>query len=59
MAFHVMAVLAKERYPLDQKPRMVAPMNLVAVQAVLGNGHMLKCKGSSLFGVAFVTKLVY
>jgi hypothetical protein len=54
-----MAALAKERYPLDQKPRMVASMNLVAVQAVLGNGHMLKCKGSSLFGVAFVTKLVY
>jgi hypothetical protein len=54
-----MTTLAKERHPPGQKPAMITSMNFVAVQAVLWNRHMLKCKGSSLFGMAFITELVY
>jgi hypothetical protein len=59
MAFHVMAALAEERHLSYQKPAMVTSMDFVAVQAVLWNRHMLKCKGSSLLGMAFITKTVY
>jgi hypothetical protein len=38
---------------------MVAPVNFVAVQAVLRYRRMLKCEGSSFFGVTLVTKIVY
>ena len=59
MACRIMATLAKERHPSGQKPAMITSMNFVAVQAVLWNRHMLKCKGPSLFGMAFITELVY
>ena len=54
-----MAALAKERYPSRQKPRMVAPMDVVADHAILRNRRVLECKGTPLFRMAFITKLVY
>jgi len=58
MAPVVMAILAKEGHLPDQKPAVVAPMNLVAVQAILRNRGMLECIGTSLFSMAFVAKFV-
>jgi hypothetical protein len=54
-----MAALAKERHFSDQKLGMIASMNLVTIQAVLGNRRMLEGIGPSLVGMAFVTKVVY
>jgi hypothetical protein len=54
----VMAILAKEGHPPDQKPAMIAPMNLVAVVAILRNRGMLECIRTPLFGMAFVAKFV-
>jgi len=54
-----MAALAQERYLSRQKPRMVASMDLMANQAILLNRGMLEGKGTSLFRMAFITKLVY
>ncbi len=42
MALHIMAVLAKERHPLDEELAMVTPVDFVAVQAVLLYGWMLE-----------------
>ena len=53
-----MAILAKERHLPDQKPAVVAPMNLVAVVAILRNRGMLECIRTPLFGMAFVAKFV-
>ena len=58
-SYRIMATLAKERHPSGQKPRMVTAMDLVAVQTVLGDRHMLKCIGASLFGVALITKIIH
>jgi hypothetical protein len=38
---------------------MIAPVDCVAVQAVLRNGRMFKGIRPSLFSMAFVTKFVY
>ena len=38
---------------------MVAPVDFMAVQAVLLYRRVLKCEGSSFFGVTLVTKIVY
>jgi hypothetical protein len=54
-----MTALAKEWHPSDQKLGMITPMNLVTIYAVLRNRGMLKGVGSSLFGMAFVTKFVH
>jgi hypothetical protein len=53
------ATLAEKRNFSNQELAMVAPVNFVAVQAVLRYGRMLKCERSSLFGVTLVTKIVY
>jgi hypothetical protein len=38
---------------------MVAPVDFVAVQAVLRNRRMFKCKRPPLFSMAIVAKIVY
>jgi hypothetical protein len=52
------AALAEERNLSDQELAMVTSVYFVAVQAVLLYRRMLKCERSSLFGVAFVTKII-
>jgi hypothetical protein len=54
-----MAALAKERHFSDQKLGMIASMNLVTIQAILGDRGMLEGIGTSFVGMAFVTKVVY
>lgn len=54
----VVAALAEKRNLSDQELAVVAPVNFVAVQAVLRYRRVLKCKGTSFFGVTRVTKIV-
>jgi hypothetical protein len=58
MAPVVMATLTKKGYPPDQKPAMVAPVNLVAGKAILRNGGMLEGIRPPLFSMAFVAEFV-
>jgi hypothetical protein len=59
MSRRIMTALTKEWHPSNQKLSMMTSMNLVAIYAVLRNRGMLKGVGSSLFCMAFVTKLVH
>lgn len=54
----VVATLAEKRNLSDQELAVVAPVNFVAVQAVLLHRRMLKGEGASFFSVALVTKIV-
>jgi hypothetical protein len=53
------ATLAEKRNLSDQELAMVAPVDFMAVQAILLYRRMLKCEGPSLFSVTLVTKIVY
>ncbi len=53
------AALADKRHLSNQELEMVAPVDFMAVQAVLGNRRMFKCKRSSLFSMAIVAKIIY
>jgi hypothetical protein len=53
------ATLAEKRNLSDQELAVVASVDFVAVQAVLGNRGVLECEGSPLFSVTFETKIVY
>jgi hypothetical protein len=54
-----MAALTKERHLSGQKPRMIASMNFMTVQTVLWYRRMFKGIRTSLFGVTFVTEIIY
>ena len=54
-----MATLTKERHLSGQKPRMVTSMHLMTIQTVLWYRRMFKGIGTSLFGMAFVTEIIY
>jgi len=59
MESHVVATLAKLRCLFVEKVGMVASMDLMADQAVLYHGRMLKHKRSSFLCMAFVAEFVY
>jgi hypothetical protein len=59
MASDIVTALAKEGYFPNQKFEVMTSVNLVADEAVLRNRRMLESKGASLFGMAFVTEVVY
>jgi NADH:ubiquinone oxidoreductase subunit D len=59
MESHVMAALAKLRCLLIEKVGMVASVDLMADQAVLHHGRMLKHERPSFLCMAFVAEFVY
>jgi hypothetical protein len=59
MESSVMAALAKKGYLSDEKLGMVTPVDLVAVQTVLGNRHMFIGIRSPFFCMTLITKVVY
>jgi NADH:ubiquinone oxidoreductase subunit D len=59
MESHVMAALAELRCLFVEKVGMVTSVDLMADQAVLYHGRMLKHKRPSLLCMAFVAEFVY
>jgi hypothetical protein len=54
-----MATLTKKGYLPDEKPGMVTPVDLMAVQTVLGNREMFIGIGPSLFCMTLITKIIH
>jgi hypothetical protein len=59
MESHVVATLAELRCLFVKEVGMVTPMGLMADQAVLCYGRMLKHEGPSFLCMAFVAEFVY
>jgi hypothetical protein len=59
MAPIVMAALAKKGHLSHQELAMVAPVNLMAGQAIFRHRSVFKGIGPSLFSMALITKIVY
>ena len=53
-----MAFLAEHGYSIGQKSIVIAPVRVVAIEAILINRRVLVKVWSSLFSVAFIAELV-